>query len=86
MDELQQLRKKVDEIDEQILNALCERAKACKAIGLVKKKQGIAIRDISRENEVYERVKKKAGQFHLDPLQVEAVYHEIVNMCSAVQE
>ena len=56
------------------------------AIGLVKKKKGMPIRDVSRENEVFKRVKQKAVEFHLDPLQVEAIYREIVNMCSAVQE
>jgi chorismate mutase len=86
MDDLQQLRKKVDEIDEQILNALNERTKICRSIGLIKKKKGMKIRDTTRENEVYERVKEKADQFHLDSVQVEAVYREIVNMCSAVQE
>ncbi|HYA77292.1 MAG TPA: chorismate mutase [Verrucomicrobiae bacterium] len=86
MDEIQQLRKKVDEVDEQILNALIERAKICMAIGLVKKKNGIQVRNISRENEIYKRVKEKAVEFHLDPLQVEAVFREIVNMCSVVQE
>ena len=44
------------------------------------------ISDAAREKEVYKRVKEKAIEFHLDPIQVEAVYHEIVNMCSAVQE
>ena len=86
MDEIQQLRKKVDKVDDQILNALNERAKICMAIGLAKKKKAMKIRDTSRENEIYKRVKEKAVEFHLDPLQVEAVYREIVNMCSAVQE
>lgn len=86
MDDIQELRKRVDEVDEQILNALRERAKICRAIGLAKKKQGMHIRDASRENELFKRVKEKAVQFHLDPLQVETVYREIVNMCSAVQE
>ncbi len=86
MDEIQQLRKKVDAIDDQILNALCERVKVCKAIGAAKKKQGIPVRDVSRENEVYKRIKEKSVQFGLDSGQVEAVYREIVNMCSAVQE
>jgi chorismate mutase len=86
MDDIQQLRKKVDDVDEQILHALSERAKICQTIGLVKKNKGVQIRDFSREDEIYTRVKQKAVQFHLDPLQVEAVYREIVNMCSAVQE
>jgi chorismate mutase len=86
MDEIEKLRKKVDEVDERIITALYERAKACIAIGLEKKKKGVPVRDISREDEVYKRVKKRAIEFRLDPVQVEAVYHEIVNMCSAVQE
>ncbi len=86
MDEIEKLRKKVDEIDEQIIAGLCERAKACEAIGLVKKKRGMPVKDIGREDEVYKKVKQRAIEFHLDPVQVEAVYREIVNMCSAVQE
>ena len=86
MDEIPKLRKKVDEIDDQILKALCERVKICKAIGDAKKKQGMPIRDTSRENEVYTRIKEKSAQFQLNPVQIELVYREIVNMCSAVQE
>ncbi len=86
MDEIPKLRKKVDEIDNQILMALCERVKICKAIGDAKKKQGMPIRDTSRESEVYKRIKEKSAQFQLDPVQIERVYREIVNMCSAVQE
>ena len=70
MDDIQQLRKKVDEIDEQILNALNERIKICRTIGLIKKKKGLQIRDNARENEVYKRVKEKAIQFHLNPVQI----------------
>jgi chorismate mutase len=86
MDELHQLRKKVDEVDDQILLALCERVKVCEAIGVAKKKRGLAVRDTSRENEVYKHIKEKSAQFRLDPVQIERVYREIVNMCSAVQE
>ena len=86
MQDIQQLRKRIDEVDDQILQALSERVKICKAIGDAKKKQGMAIRDSSRENEIFKRIKEKSAQFNLDPVQVEAVYREIVNMCSAVQE
>ena len=86
MDEIPKLRNMVDDIDDQILKALCERVKVCKAIGDAKKKQGMPIRDTSRENEVYRRIKEKSTQCQLNPLQIELVYREIVNMCSAVQE
>jgi len=86
MDKIPKLRKKVDEIDDQILKTLCKRVKVCKAIGDAKKKQGMPIHDISRENEVYTRIKEKSAQYQLNPVQIELVYREIVNMCSAVQE
>jgi chorismate mutase len=86
MAEIPKLRQRIDEIDDQILAALCERVKVCKAIGDAKKKQGKPVRDASRENEVYNRIREKGAQLGLNSSQVEAVYREIVNMCSAVQE
>jgi chorismate mutase len=86
LDDLRKLRQRIDEIDDHILDALFERAKVCKAIGAAKKKQGKPVRDFSRENELFERIRAKGAEFGLDVGQVEAVYREIVNMCSAVQE
>ena len=86
MTEIPKHRKEIDEIDDQILLALCERVRICKAIGDAKKKQDMPIRDLSRETEVFKRIKEKSAQLSLDTDQVEAVYREIVNMCSAVQE
>jgi chorismate mutase len=86
MSDIAQLRNQVDVVDDQILNALCERIKICKAIGGAKKKQGLPVKDSDRENAVYSRIKEKAVKLGLDSRQVEAVYREIVNMCSAVQE
>jgi chorismate mutase len=86
MAEISKQRKKIDEIDDQILLALCERVKVCRAIGDAKKKQSMPIRDLSRENDVFMRIKEKSLQIGLNAGQVEAVYREIVNMCSAVQE
>ena len=86
MDDLHELRRRIDEIDDQILNALCERAKVCKAIGVDKKKKGKPVRDLSRENELFKRIAAKGVEFSLDASQLKAVYREIVNMCSSVQE
>jgi chorismate mutase len=86
MIEIPKLRQKVDAIDAQILTALCERVKICKAIGAAKKKIGKPVHDASREAEVFKLIREKAAELGLDAGQVEAVYREIVNMCSAVQE
>jgi chorismate mutase len=86
LEDIQTLRKRVDEIDDQIIKVLSERVKICKSIGETKKKQGLPVRDKSRENEVFIRVKEKAAKYQLDPAQIEMLYREIVNICSAVQE
>ena len=85
MQEIKQLRKRIDEVDEQILQSLSERAEICRSIGLVKEKHSMPIQDFPRENDVYKRIRKKASELNLDPAHVEAIYRQIVNMCSAVQ-
>jgi chorismate mutase len=86
LEKINQLRKRIDEVDEQILRLLSERVKTCESIGSVKKEHGIPIKDAYRENEVYAHVKQKAVELALDPVQVESVYHQITNMCHSVQE
>jgi chorismate mutase len=86
VEDIKQLRKRIDEVDEQILQSLSKRTEICKSIGLVKKKHRIPIQDLPRESDVYAHIRKKAADLNLDPAQVEAIYRQIVNMCSAVQE
>jgi chorismate mutase len=86
MQEIKQLRKRIDEVDEQLLQSLSERAEICRSIGLVKEKHGIPIQDVPRENDIYAHIREKAAELDLDPFHVEAIYRQIVNMCSAVQD
>jgi len=85
MQEINQLRKRVDELDEQILQFLIKRAQICKSIGLIKEKHGIPIQDFPRENDVYAHIRERAVELGLEPSHVEAIYRQIVDMCSAVQ-
>lgn len=85
MQEIEQFRKRINEVDEQILRSLCERAEICRSIGLVKEKHGIPVQDYPRENDVYTHIREKAAELSLDSSHVEAIYRQIVNMCSAVQ-
>ena len=85
MENIRELRKRIDEVDEEILRFLSKRAEICRSIGLVKDKHGIPIQDFPRENDVYAHIREKALELGLDPYHVEAIYRQIVNMCSAVQ-
>jgi len=86
MEDIQKLRKRIDEIDEHILRFLAERVEICRSIGLLKNAQRMPIADPNREYEIYTKTREKAGDFGLDSDQVEEVYHQIVKMCSLVQE
>jgi chorismate mutase / prephenate dehydratase len=86
MDEIDSLREKINAVDEQILRDIVVRVKICRAIGELKKQHDKPVHDISRETEVYNRVKERALGLKLDPIQTERIFHEIVNMCSSVQQ
>jgi chorismate mutase len=85
-EDIEKLRKKIDEVDENILRWLGERSEICRSIGLMKKENSLPIIDPIRESEVFANIRGKAADFGLDADQVEAIYRQIVNMCSSVQE
>jgi chorismate mutase len=86
VENIKQLRKEVDEVDEQILQSLRRRTEICRSIGLVKDKHGLPVQDFPRENDVYAHIRERAAELGLNPSHVEAIYRQIINMCSVVQE
>jgi chorismate mutase len=86
MEELKQLRKKINQVDEKILHAINDRVQICRSIGETKRRMHLPVKDPDREEEVLAHVRKAAKNLELDPLQVTAIYREIVNMCCSVQE
>jgi chorismate mutase len=79
------LRKKIDEIDEKIILLLRDRMELCKSIGAVKRENGIAVRDLQREDQVYLNVMAKALESKLDPQKVEAIFRRIIALGVFVQ-
>ena len=86
MEEIKQFRKRIDEVDEQILRSLSKRTEICRSIGSIKGKHRISVQDFPRENDVYAHIRRRAAELGLDPSHVEAIYRQIVNMCIAVQD
>jgi len=80
------LRRKIDEIDEQILRFLKERVEVSRSIGKMKREHGIPVRDIKRENEQYAYVMRRASELGLNQRKVKAVYREIIAMSIHAQE
>jgi chorismate mutase len=86
MEKISQLRKRIDEIDEQILRFLNERINICENIGTIKREHGLPVKDAERENEQYLRITELASKLGLDPQEVKAVYQEIIAMSIRAQE
>ena len=70
MERIHELRERIDEIDEEILELLDERVALAKKIGEIKREKRISITDTQREGEVLERAKE-----------YKAVFEEIINTC-----
>ena len=86
MERILSLRRKIDEIDEQILRFLKERVEVCRSIGKTKREHGIPVRDYEREDELYAKVMKRASELGLNLHEVKAVYREIIAMSIHAQE
>jgi len=85
-EKINELRQKIDEIDEKILLLLKERFEIAKEIGREKHKHGMPLRDLERENEKYKQIMEKALKLKLDPKAVKEVYQKIINMSVRVQK
>ena len=79
------LRKKIDSIDENFVLLLKDRIELCKRIGKVKEENGLAVKDLRREDAVYLHIMAKALESGLDPQKVEAIFKQIIDLSVSVQ-
>ncbi|MEN2998268.1 MAG: prephenate dehydratase [Brevinematia bacterium] len=85
MERLEDLRKKVEQIDEQILKLIKERLEIATKIAETKKKNGLSIYDPNRENDVLKRVKQLSVSQSLPYEYVEDIFLLIISMTRNVQ-
>ena len=78
MMEIDEMRGRIDVIDEGIIELLVERAKVSCEIKGYKNENGLDVFDGVREDEVFERLKGFAEENGLDEDFVERVFREIV--------
>lgn len=79
------LRKNIDEVDAKLVLLLKDRIELCKRIGAVKRENGIAVRDLQREDEVYLNVMGKALELGLDPQKIAEIFKGIIALSVLVQ-
>jgi len=84
-EKLSLLRKRIDEIDEEIVKLLRERLKLATEIGKIKEKQNLQAFDLQREKQILKRILElNQGEFPEETLTV--IYSEIIRACRASQE
>ena len=83
---LEDLRRKIDEIDTQIVKLIAARVRIAAEIGREKGRQGMQVEDWPRENAVLERVKGLARDERMSQEDAESIYKQIVTVCREVQQ
>lgn len=82
--EIADWRKRIDELDEQIVKLLNERAACAIAIGEIKRKDGAAIYEPQREQQVIEHA-RKVNPGPLVGEQVQDIYERIMDIMRSLQ-
>lgn len=75
---IEKIRKQLDEIDKRIIEALADRLNIVTSISTSKIEQNKLIRDTSREEVVLSRIRNLAGEAGLDHYFVEQLYRDII--------
>jgi shikimate dehydrogenase len=70
MNEIQKLRRRIDEIDDQILELINQRLMVAREIGEIKDRSGIAVVDSQRESVIYQRL----SSLNIGPLSETALH------------
>jgi chorismate mutase/prephenate dehydratase len=82
---IEELRARIDQIDDRILKLLNDRARLAIAVGHHKSGQGRATYAPEREKRIFGRLARSNGG-PLEPDHVRAIYREIISSCLALEE
>jgi chorismate mutase-like protein len=78
-------RRKIDELDRQIVQLISERARAAQAIGQLKKSTDLPVYEPARENVIYENV-RQANPGPLPDIELVHIYERIIDVMRALQK
>jgi chorismate mutase len=85
MDNIDDLRERINAIDDELLRLFNERAKLALAIGRMKKNQGLPIRIPSREEQIIMRVREE-NPGPLSPTSIARLYEQLIQESRTLEE
>src|SRR5271167_5242222 len=83
--DIEDWRRKIDELDRQIVSLLSERAEAAQAIGKLKRNTSLPIYEPNRERVIFENV-RAANRGPLPDIELTHVYERIIDVMRALQK
>lgn len=84
-DKIFKYRKKIDEIDNKIINLLSKRLFNVQKIGELKQQLGIPIGNNTREKEILERLYRMTGD-SLSSSQIDLIFNTIFKVAKEIQQ
>jgi chorismate mutase/prephenate dehydratase len=78
-------RRRIDAIDEELVRLLGERMQAAREIGEEKEKVGLPVFDAARERLVFDKVRELGARMGVDGDEIERIYERIVEAAKGVQ-
>lgn len=82
---LDDLRKKIDELDNRIVELISERIRVAEDIGQDKKEKNRLIEDREREQRVLKHVRELARDNNISPGDIEGIYRQIIDVSKKIQ-
>ena len=82
--EIEDWRKQIDEMDEQIVELISKRAQAAKQIGLLKRETTLPVYEPQRERDVFEHV-KRINPGPLSNAEMLDVYERLIDVMRTLQ-
>tara|TARA_B100000686_G_scaffold279840_1_gene300652 strand:+ start:118 stop:414 length:297 start_codon:yes stop_codon:yes gene_type:complete len=78
-------RKKIDRLDDQLVDIIVERFALTLQIGELKKKNNLRITDTSREEEILNRITERINS-RLNPNEIKEIFHLIFQISKKLQK
>jgi chorismate mutase/prephenate dehydratase len=82
---LEELRKKIDKLDAEIVQLIAERIRVAEDVGTTKRKQGQALKDVGREANVLEHVRNIARQENISEEAIASIYRQVMASSLSVE-
>ena len=81
---IDELRRKIDDYDDKILNLLVKRFEISHKIGSIKKNSNSEIQDFDREKDIINRLANKFSMINQE--HIKSIFNQIFNVSKLIQE